>query len=192
MYKNIICFFSFPFITWNVRTGRVRESRRRLSCIHWGQGVNLRWNLFCFRSKTSWLYNIPDTYANSRGHKSNLPLTRYTWICLLLACHPRNLRGISAENTCVLLTLGTWCISCYFCSQGSTSAVTSTNVLGVFKSISNIECEETFACRESGEQIKDTERVTFNLYEENFPYVCPLFISTCLYGLKNRTERIKQ
>ena len=43
-----------------------------------------------------------------------LPFTRWTWTRLLLACHPRNLRGISAENTSVLFTFGTWFISCYF------------------------------------------------------------------------------
>ena len=34
MYKSIICFFSFPFITRKVRLGRVRESRRWLKYTH--------------------------------------------------------------------------------------------------------------------------------------------------------------
>ena len=38
------------------------------------------------------------------------------WTYLFLACHPNNLSSISTKNTCVLFTLGTWCISCYFCS----------------------------------------------------------------------------
>ena len=43
----------------------------------------------------------------------------------LLACHPHNLCGTSTGNTCVLFSLVTWCISCYFCSQSLTSAATS-------------------------------------------------------------------
>ena len=34
MYKNIISFFSFRFIIHNVRTGKVKEGRRRLSGTH--------------------------------------------------------------------------------------------------------------------------------------------------------------
>ena len=34
IYKNIICFFSFLFITRNIRMGWVRESWRRLRCAH--------------------------------------------------------------------------------------------------------------------------------------------------------------
>ena len=32
MYKNVSCFLSFPFITRNVRMGRVRDSRGWLRC----------------------------------------------------------------------------------------------------------------------------------------------------------------
>ena len=88
IYKNKICFFSFPFITQNVWTGE-RESWKWLSLHTQGWTVQI----FCetslpFRLKSSWLYNIPDAHENSCGHISNLLLTYYTWTCLL-ACHPR-------------------------------------------------------------------------------------------------------
>ena len=103
MYKNLIYFFSFPCITQNVRMGCVREIRRRLSWIHMHTGVNgrdLLWATFLFfvlplRSKSPWLY-ILDAHSNSRGYISKLLLTRCTWSHFLLACHPRNLHGISA------------------------------------------------------------------------------------------------
>ena len=47
-------------------------------------------------------------------HTSSLPATQCTWSHFFLAWHPRNLCGISAENTCVLSTLGTWLISGIF------------------------------------------------------------------------------
>ena len=34
MNENIICFFSFPFITWNVRMVRVRKRQRQSWCTH--------------------------------------------------------------------------------------------------------------------------------------------------------------
>ena len=37
MYKNVICFFSFPFITRNVRMARVRKGRIWLSFTHRGE-----------------------------------------------------------------------------------------------------------------------------------------------------------
>ena len=46
-------------------------------------------------ARLCWLYNIWDALANFRGHISSLPPTCCTWTCLLLACHLRNLRGIS-------------------------------------------------------------------------------------------------
>ena len=57
---------------------------------------------------------------------SSMPPSRCTWSRFLLACHSRNLRGISAKNTCVLFTLWSRCISNYFCSQCPTSAAAST------------------------------------------------------------------
>ena len=59
---------------------------------------------------------------------SSMPPTQCTRSSLLLACLPRNLRGISAENTWDLLTSGTRCISCYLCSQCPTSAAAYTDV----------------------------------------------------------------
>ena len=60
------------------------------------------------------------------------------WIHLLLAYHPHKLCCISPKNTCLLFTLGTRYSSCYFCSQCQTSTAASTDIKGVFKSISNI------------------------------------------------------
>ena len=88
---------------------------------------------FLFGSKSSWLYTIPDTDANSRGYTSCLPATHCMWTRLLLACYPRNLRGIFTKNTSVPFTLGTRYTSC--------SAAASTNVKGLFKSITKRERE---------------------------------------------------
>ena len=90
---------------------------------HKGWGTNLWWNLFWFRSKPSWLYNILDAHASSFGHISfSLWPTQCTWSCFFVACHQRNLCSISSKNTHVLFTWATRCISCNFCSQGLTSA----------------------------------------------------------------------
>ena len=37
-----------------------------------------------FGSRSSWLYNIPDAYENSRGHTSSLPPTKCMWSRFLL------------------------------------------------------------------------------------------------------------
>ena len=111
MNRNIISFFSFSFITQNGLVGKVRESRRRLSCTHKDQGTNLQWTPFSSR-----LYSITDARANSRGHTSSWPLSQCTWSRFLLARQRRNLRSISAENTCALFTLSSRCISSYFYS----------------------------------------------------------------------------
>ena len=122
---------------------RVLEGRRRLSCAHRNRCKNLRWIPFSYFSdrylpgyitfqtttqilmvthpisthlnvacEHSSIWHAP--CANSRGHTTNLPPTQCTWSDFLLACHPRNLRGISVENNCILFTLGTGSISCYF------------------------------------------------------------------------------
>ena len=72
MYKNIICFFSFPFITQNVR--RVRESRRWPRCIHKGE---------------IWIFGEPlllrSTFARIvEGHLGTL---NYFWFSSLLYFH---------------------------------------------------------------------------------------------------------
>ena len=65
--------------------------------------------------KSSWLYNIPDAHANLYDHfSSNMLPTQCARSCFLLACYPGNLRGISAENMCILFTLGSRWIFCYF------------------------------------------------------------------------------
>ena len=83
MYKNIISFFSFSFITQNVRIGREREreSRRWLSRAH--TRVTVRFCeislAFCFvllGSKSSGLYDIPDAHASPRCHASYLHVAR--------------------------------------------------------------------------------------------------------------------
>ena len=127
IYKHIISFFSFSFITRNGRTGKVRESKMAALHTYNGQGTNLQWTPIFFslvRSKCSWLYNILDTLINSHGYIFfNLPPMQHTWSHFLLACHPHNLCSIPARNTCVKFTLGTRCISCYFLSQYLTYTV---------------------------------------------------------------------
>ena len=59
--------------------------------------------------------------ANSCAHISfSLPPTHFTWMHLILAGYPRNLRGFLVKKTkknCFLITLGTRCISCHFVSS---------------------------------------------------------------------------
>ena len=89
-------------------------------------------DLFTLGSKYFKLYNIPDTHeinvaiplsGKSRtqilvGHAfSSLPPVQCRWTYILSVYHPRNLSNVSAENTCVLFTLGTRYISTYFCSS---------------------------------------------------------------------------
>ena len=52
MYQNIICFFSFLFMTRNVRNGRVGERVEDGGDVHTRWDANLQWNAsssFCFR-----------------------------------------------------------------------------------------------------------------------------------------------
>ena len=66
--------------------------------------------------KISWSYLLqPATYPL---HVATSPFsmtpTKCTWSRFLLACHPRNLWGISTGDKCIVITLGTRCISFYF------------------------------------------------------------------------------
>ena len=147
-YKNTICF-SLSFITQNIWMGRVWKVEKDWAA-HTGNEVQIfSETLFLplsVGSKSSWLYNIPDTYTNSHGHiSSSLPpthckwtylllvshqykflssyllqpaMTHCMWLCFLLACHPYNSCCTSIKNTCILFTLGARCISCYFHSTG--------------------------------------------------------------------------
>ena len=117
MYKNIIYFFTFPFITQNVWTGRVRESQRRLGGTYRCRGTNLQWTFFSSftgRNLPGYITSWTPTQILVVTSPPACPPTHCSWECLLLACCPRNLRGVSAENTCVLFISGTRCFSCYF------------------------------------------------------------------------------
>ena len=57
------------------------------------------------------------TNAIPSFHSSSLPPTKWTWSCFFLTCYQCNLRGISAENPCVLFTFGNRCKFCYFHSS---------------------------------------------------------------------------
>ena len=67
---------------------------------------------------------------------SGCPPIQCTWSRFLLVMHPRNLRGISTDNTCVLFTLGTRCIFWYF--RSTWFRLPSKDVKEVFKSISTL------------------------------------------------------
>ena len=123
MYENIICFFSFPFITGNVRTGRVIESRRRPKWTHRGDGVAFLWNHSIFQLRSAWVEIFPDLYNFPDIHAILVvtsPTTRFMWTYLPLACHPHNSRSISAGlphlrcGTCVLFPKVNRCTSCCF------------------------------------------------------------------------------
>ena len=59
---------------------------------------------YCLHVSHGHAWFLHATYTNSCGYTSSLPPTQCTWSRFLLACHPRNLRSISAENTSVLFT----------------------------------------------------------------------------------------
>ena len=58
-----------------------------------------------------WGQTVILTQSSSCDHSST---SSSSWTCFLLACHPCSFCSISAENTCILFTLGTRWISCYF------------------------------------------------------------------------------
>ena len=127
--RNIIYFFSFPFIIQNVWMGWVWESLRWLSCTHRGWDTNLQWTPFflLFVLKSSRWNNIPDSHENSHGHISSiLPSTWCTWSFFLLACH-----------TCSVCFRYQVYFLLFLFNQSLTSAAASTDVKEVFKSISN-------------------------------------------------------
>ena len=108
IYKNIIISFLFPFIAHNVRMGKESEIRRQMSCTHNARGTYLLSTTFPFFFVSAG--NIPG-YMISRmptqfSLSYSLPLTQCTLSRFLLACHPRNFRGIFAEKTDLLFTLG--------------------------------------------------------------------------------------
>ena len=97
MYKNIICFFSFPFICQNVRM-RVLSKResKKLRCTHrgrwYGSSVNCFPIRFTFRVEMSLAILYSGRQRKFSGNISfNLLLSRCTWKRLFLICHPCNL-----------------------------------------------------------------------------------------------------
>ena len=69
MYKNIICFFSFPFITENLRTSkRKRESETAEIYTHWGDATVHLWNRFLFYSFCS-LFDTTEVSGKSMTGK---------------------------------------------------------------------------------------------------------------------------
>ena len=127
MYKNIICFFIFLFITKNLQVAGVRRVEDSWAEHTGANSRNIQWTPFPFSlvgSKCSWLYNIPGRICKfSRSHLQPAVYTR-----LLLACYQRNLRSISYRNICILLKLSTRCISCYSHSMYPISTDASTNI----------------------------------------------------------------
>ena len=73
VYKNVIFFFSFPFIIRNVRLGRERE-RVEDGLVYTHRDIRYEYSVFLFGlpgSKSSLVY------ANSRGHTSDLHVARW-------------------------------------------------------------------------------------------------------------------
>ena len=79
MYKNI-CHSSFPFMTRNIRNGKVRESRRLLKCTHrtrYESSVNC-----CF-----FILLLQDRYRATSGHRIILISTRFSNFASLVQGH---------------------------------------------------------------------------------------------------------
>ena len=119
MSKNIICFFSFPFITWNVFMGRVRESRVWQRCAHiLGQWYCSSVKPLCIYASFCQARNLPRFISFSRNPDksswSHFPPTHCMWASLLLACHPLNFMWhFDWETNNILFTFGNGCTSCY-------------------------------------------------------------------------------
>ena len=114
--ENII-YFSFPFITQNLRMGKVQRIEDSWAA-HTGAELRIYsehfFSSFSVVSKSSWLFNIADTHKNSRHTSFSLPPTKCTRTHFFLVCHPRNFCSITTCNTCILFTLGTRWILSYF------------------------------------------------------------------------------
>ena len=144
MYKNKIGNFSF----WMVKVQDLKMAELHTQGSRYAYRINPFLLPSAIRLESSWLYNVSDTYTNSRG------CTSPTWTCFL-ACHPCNLHDISAKNTCIMFTLGARCIS-----HDQTSAVASTDVKWV-KSISNIRLQNDIHSFLNILHIFDTEYIKF-------------------------------
>ena len=112
MYKNIICFFSFPLLpkmyVW-IEWEKVQDSWAAHTKIKVGI-LGKTSSLPMVSLKHSWLYNIPDANINSHCRISfSLHSTHSTWTCLLLPCYQ--------HNTCdhASFQQATHTISAHFC-----------------------------------------------------------------------------
>ena len=96
MYKNIICFFSFPFITQNIRMigPNKRVSKTAELHTHRGRVTNLQWTIFLFWSldrnfPSYMIFQTPTqilAVLKSAAHAthmitlfSSIPPTQFTW-----------------------------------------------------------------------------------------------------------------
>ena len=118
MYKNIICFFSFLFVTRNVRMCRVRENWRWLKGTYTGATAhnfcNISPSFFVVlpsrNSSLVYIIFLTSTYSLW----SHLPTTHLTWTRLLSSMLLTQFtRHFHWGNTCILVTLGNGCIPCY-------------------------------------------------------------------------------
>ena len=119
MYKNIISFFSFHFITQNVQTSKSEKESKTAEMHTWGGMVRI----FCeitqpFSSLGRNLCDYSDAYTNSHVHiSSHLLLTCCMWTHLLLICHPSTFHSISAEGTpasCLLQVIDAFHVTILF------------------------------------------------------------------------------
>ena len=109
-------FFSFSFITQNLWKREWKISELHTQGPRYKSSVDPFFSSFCFRVETFLVILHP---GSPRKFSWSHPLrpVACTWTRPFLACHC-NLRSVSAKNTCVLFTLGTRCISCYFFFPG--------------------------------------------------------------------------
>ena len=141
MYKNIICVFSFPFITQNVRVGRVKEIERerererdkiKAGCVCTLTGVTVRF--FCdtlyLSSSFSPGWNLTFHMYNYQMLMQIIVVTTPTYTLHVIKTPTQIKRHFRRGNTSVLFTLETRCTSCYFLFPVS-------DIRSYFKSISN-------------------------------------------------------
>ena len=180
--KNISSFFSFTFITQNVRVGRVQTVEDGWDAHPGADSIDLLWNLsdfLLFVSKSLWLCNILDANGNFRGTSPTSYLHVARGYTLLLAYQPRNLRDISAGDHLrlvyfrFLVNFLWFFVLCARFSSGMLPMQFTWHVKGAFKSISNTTTQnQSTPASNSNERVDHIHQISRTGALPSDPYKC--------------------
>ena len=95
MYRIIICFFSFTFITQNVRSGKSEKEGVINDWdvrTHRGDGAVLLWNLLAFLLRSLYLH---DWHRATSRHQSVFDFPRFSTFTSLVPGHPKESNHLS-------------------------------------------------------------------------------------------------